>query len=301
MSLGINSNITTFDVNQYANMLQLKLQQNESRLRGAVMSGSHFGAQASPVEQFGPINANKVEGRYQPMVQTDAPTDRRWVFPQDYDLNQLFDTFDKLRLLIDPTSGMSDNAQRALKRAIDTEILNGLMLTNYTGNAGTSSETMTTGQSVPVQQGAASSTNYTVAKMRQARLILQQNEVDFDADQIFSAINATNHDTLLSEMQVVSTEFNDKPVLVEGKVVRFLGIDLIHTELVFTGTDDQSTTSTACPVWAKSGCYLGLWSDIMIKASERNDLRSVPYQVYVKGTFGATRLELKKVVRLWAH
>ncbi len=298
---GVNSGIPTFYVEQFSSNIQLKVQQKESRLRGAVMSGSHIGSQASPVDQFGAIVANKVENRYGPMVSVDAPTDRRWVFPQDYDLNQLLDSFDKLRLLVDPMSSYVTNAQYALNRAIDTEILNGLMLTNYTGVQGTSSETMTTGQSVPVQQGAASSTNYTVAKMRYAKLILMQNEVDLDVDQIYGAVNATNHDTLLSEMQVVSTEFNDKPVLVEGKCVRFLGIDLIHTELLFTGTDDQSTTSTACPVWAKSGAYLGLWEDIMTDVSQRKDLRSLPYQAYVKGTFGASRLELKKVVRLWAH
>lgn len=298
---GVNSGIPLFYVEQFSSIIQLKLQQKGSRLRGCVMSGSHVGSQASPVDQFGAISANKVTGRYNPMQRVDAPTDRRWVFPQDYDLPQLLDSFDKLRLLIDPTSSYVTNAVQALGRAMDQEIISGLLSTNYTGNNGGTSTVFGTGQVVGVNQGAASATNLTVAKLRQGKKLLLQNEVDLDSDPIYCAINAAGHDSLLAEVQVISSEFNDKPVMVEGKIQRFLGIDFIHTELLTTGTDDQSGTSTAVPMWAKSGAYLGLWNDISTEVSRRNDLQSMPYQAYVYGTFGATRLEENKVVKIWAR
>lgn len=298
---GVNSGIPLFYVQQYSSNIQLKLQQKGSRLSQAVMSGNHVGSQASPVDQFGAINANKVVNRYAPISPVDAPTDRRWVFPQDYDLAQYLDTFDKLRLLIDPMSSYVTNSVYAMGRAKDQEILNGLLGTNYTGNAGTTTTSLPSGQVVSVQQGAASSTNLTVAKLREGKRILLTNEVDLDQDEIYMAINGTNHDSLLAEVQVISTEFNDKPVMVEGKVVRFLGVNLIHTELVSTGTDDQSGTSTALPMWAKSGGYAGIWMDMITDVSQRKDLQSLPYQAYVMGTFGGTRLEEKKVCKVWAH
>jgi hypothetical protein len=46
---------------------------------------------------------------------------------------------------------------------------------------------------------------------------------------------------------------------------------------------------------------MGVWEDISTDVSQRKDKRSLPYQAYVKGTFGATRLEEKKVVQIWAH
>ncbi len=298
---GVNSGIPLFYVEQFSSNIQLKLQQKGSRLRGAVMSGNHIGSQASPVDQFGAINANLVEGRYQPIVVTDAPTDRRWVFPSDYDLAQLLDSFDKLRLLIDPMSSYVTNSVYSLGRAMDQVILNGLLGTNYTGNNGGTAVALPASQVVSVAQGAASATNMTVAKLRAGKKILMANEVDLDSDQIFMALNAANHDSLLAEVQVVSDEFNDKPVLVEGKITRFLGIDFIHTELLSTGTDDLGGTSTQCPMWAKSGAYMGVWEDIMTDVRQRGDLRSLPYQAYVKGTFGASRLEEKKVVQVWAR
>ena len=306
---GVNSGIPTFYVYQFSSNIQLKLQQKGSRLRKACMSGMHVGAQASPVDQFAPISANKVTTRYQPIQQIDAATDRRWVFPQDYDCAQLLDNFDKLRLLVDPMSSYVENAVYALGRAMDQEILNGALGTNKTGNLGATSTVLptstSTGQVCSVLQGAASSTNLTVAKLRYARRLLLAAEVDLDQDMLFIAANAQNLDTLLSETQVVSSDYNPGrdgvPVLVEGQIERFLGFNFIHTELLSTGSDDQSGTSTKVPAWAKSGLYVGIWNDINSKINERPDLESIPYQAYVKGTFGATRLEEKKMVQIWAH
>src|SRR6185312_870875 len=97
-------------------------------------------------------------------------------------------------------------------------------------------------------------------------------------------------DNLLAEAQVISTDFNDKPVLVEGKVTRFLGVNFIHSERLGTGTNDQAGTSTPCFVWQKEGMHLGIWNDISTNISQRHDLQSEPWQAYVYMTAGATRL-----------
>lgn len=298
-----NSQIPLFYVEQFSSNIQLKLQQEGSVLRNCVMSGSHVGSQASPVDQFGAVVANKVTGRYAQMARVDAPTDRRWVFPQDYDLPQLLDTFDKLRLLIDPMSSYVQNAVHALGRAIDVEILSGITGTNYTGNNGGTSVTFPSGQTVGVNTGSVAKTGLNVAKLRAARKILLQNYAwDFNkVPEIYCAINANQHDNLLAEVQVISSDFNGgMPVLKDGMVQRFLGVNFVHTELLSTGTDDQSNSnSTIVPMWLKDGVYLGLWADITTDISQRKDLQGLPYQAYVYGTFGGTRLEEKKVVQIW--
>ncbi len=301
-----NNQIPNFYVYQFSSNIQLKLQQKGSVLRSCVMSGSHVGAQASPVDQFAPIVANKVVGRFNPMPRTDAGTDRRWVFPQDYDVNQQLDTFDKLRLLIDPMSSYVQNATYALGRAQDIEILAGITGTNFTGNLGATSVPQAVGGGivVGVNQGATSATNLTVAKLRAAKKGLMANfAIDFnEKPEVYCAINAANHDSLLAEMQVISTDFNEQPVLgSDGFVQRFMGINFVHTELLSTGTDDQAGTSTQVPMWIKSGVYLGIWDDIVTRISQRDDLQGVPYQAYVKGSFGATRLEEKKVATIWCR
>lgn len=295
------SQVPNHYVQQFSSNVKLLLQQEGSRLRSAVMTGSHTGEQASPVDQYGAINANLVTGRYNPMPNTEAPTDRRWVLPSDYDLNQLIDSFDKLRLLADPQSVYVQNAVNALGRAMDSEILSKIFGTNQTGKSGGTATAFSSAQVVGVNQGGASATNLTVAKLREAKKLLMQANVDVKKEEIYAIINAANHDSLLAEAQVISMDYNDKPVLVNGMVDSFLGIKFIHTELLTTGTDDQSGTSTQVPVFAKSGVYLGMWDDIKTDVSERKDLQGIPTQVYVKATFGATRLEEKKVVKIWAR
>jgi hypothetical protein len=295
-------NIPTHYVQQYSSNVMLKLQQMGSRLRGSVMTGSHVGKQASPVDQFGAIAAQRVTGRFNPMGRVDAPTDRRWVFPIDYDLPQLLDSFDKLRLLTDPESSYVTNAVHAMGRAQDEVILDGIFGNNKTGESGGTTTSFDSNQVVGVNQGAASATNLTVAKLKEAKRILMANDVDLNTEQIYAAINATNHDSLLDEIQVISSDFNGgEAVLKEGRIMRFLGINFIHTELLSTGTDDQAGTSTQVPVWVKSGVYMGMWNDITTDISQRKDLQGLPFQAYVYGTFGATRLEEEKVVKIWAR
>lgn len=73
----------------------------DSRLRGLVTEGQYIGEQASPVDQLDAVEMQSVDGRFQAMPRVDADTTRRWVTPQDFDLPQMIDSFDKLRLLTD--------------------------------------------------------------------------------------------------------------------------------------------------------------------------------------------------------
>lgn len=295
-------NVPNHYVMQFANTIQTLVQQGESRLRGAVMTGSHTGEQASPVDQVGAVSAQKVIGRFNPMGRVDAPLDRRWVFPQDYDLPQLLDSFDKLRLLIDPTSTYVMNGAMAMGRAMDEEILSGIFGTNKVGKRGETDKTFPSGQVVGVAHGAASATNMTMAKAKKAKELLMAANVNVKTEKLYIGLNAANHTSLLNEIEFTSGDFNGgDAVLKDGRVTQVLGMEVIHTELLQTGTDDAAGTSTQVPVWAKSGVYLGIWDDIFTQISQRNDLQGVPWQAYCKGTFGATRLEEKKVVKIWTR
>lgn len=302
-------NVPSHYIMQFSTNLQLLLQQKGSKLEDTVTIGTYQGKQASPVDQVGAITAQRVTGRFNPMGRVDSPLDRRWVFPQDYDLPQLIDPFDKLRLLIDPTSVYAQNAQNAMGRAKDDEIIGAYFADAKTGEqAGTTvsfGATLTTagGQNVAVATGAGSATGFNVAKMREAKRQLMANEVDLESDPIIAVVKSTQHDNLLNEVQIISSDFNggDRPVLKEGMVARFLGIDIKQCERLTTGTDDAAGTSTQVPIYAKSGMHLGKWQDVQNSLDQRKDLQGLPWQLYSMMTIGATRLEEKKVIRVWCR
>lgn len=287
-------NLPTHYVQQYSTNIQLLLQQKGSKLRNLVMSGSHVGKQASPVDQFGAINMQPVSSRFAAMGRVDAATDRRWVFPSDFDLPQLIDSFDKLRLLTDPSSSYVQNAVNAAGRQMDDLIIDAFFGTAKTGEAGATNTSFPSGNQVAVNEGAASNTGLTVAKLRAAKKLLMSYEVDLDSDPLTAVVTAKQHDNLLAEAQVISMDFNDKPVMVEGKITRFLGINIVHCERL----DVDGSSYRRVPVFAKSGMYLGLWNDITTDVSQRKDLQGLPWQAYVYMTAGATRLEENKIIEI---
>jgi hypothetical protein len=291
-------NIPTHFYQQYSSNIELLLQQKGSKLAGAVMTGGHSGKQASPVDQFGAIEATKVTTRFAPMGRVDAPTDRRWVFPVDYDLPQLIDNYDKLRLLTDPSSTYVLNAALALGRKKDEEICAAFTGTAKTGEQGATSTIFTAANEVDVATGGANS-KLNVAKIKAVKKLMMKNHVDFDIEEAYIGLTAEDHAALLDEIQIISLDFNSKPVLNDGKLVEFLGFKFIQCELI--ETELAGTNEVTLPVWVKSGMYLGQWNDISTSISMRHDLQGEPWQAYAFMTVGATRLQENKVYAIESY
>lgn len=299
-------NVPSHYYTEFARNIDLLLQQKNSRLGDKVMSGSHSGDKASPVDQVGKVEMQDVTDRFAPMQRTDSPLARRWVSPVASDLQQLLDTFDKLKLLLDPTSTYVQNATAAANRRKDRHIITGFFADALIGVNGGSTETFGTGlttaagQNVSVGVGGSAS-GLNVAKVKESKRRFMECDLDLEAETLYIAVTANEHDDLLNEIQVISTEFNEKPVLVEGKITRWLGYNFVHTQLLGTGTDDAAGTSTMVPAWAKSGMYYGNWQSQVTDISQRKDLRGLPWQAYIMMTGGATRIEKERVQRIWCR
>jgi hypothetical protein len=292
-------NIPTHYVQQYSTNIALLLQQQGSKLRDAVSVGSYVGKQSSPVDQIGKVEMQTVTSRFAPMNRVDAPTDRRWVLPSDFDLPQLIDSFDKLRLITDPESAYVRNAVLAAGRKMDQVICAAFTGTAKTGETGSTNTSFTSGNEVDVAVGGANS-RLNVAKLREVKRLMMANHVDFDLEEAYVGITASDHDALLGEIQVVSSDFNGgMPVLRDGRIMEFMGFRFIHCELI-----EQSlagTNEVTLPVWVKSGMHLGMWNDIQNSISIRHDLQGEPWQVYTQMTVGATRLEENKVYAIESY
>ena len=281
--------VSTAFVQQYTTNVSLLLQQRGSKLRDAVTVGSYTGKAAKAVEQIGAVTAQARTSRHADTPLISTPHDARWVFPSDYEWADMVDDQDKLRMLIDPTSPYAVNGAYALGRAMDDLIITAALGTAMTGENGSTSTSFATA----TQQIAVGGTGLTIAKLRQARRILMGNEVDVAMDPLYIAVTATQLDELLGTTEVTSSDYNTVKTLVSGDIDTFLGFKFIQCERL--GTDGSG--DRRCIAWAKSGLHLGMWNDITTKISERAD-KSYATQVYVKGTFGATRTEEKKVVEI---
>lgn len=292
-------NLTTHYVQQYSTNIQLLLQQKGSKLRNTVTVGSYTGKAASPVDQIGKIEMQAVNTRFAPMGRVDAPTDRRWVYPSDFDLPQLIDSFDKLRLITDPQSSYVQNAVMAAGRQFDRLICSAFTGTAKTGETGATSTSFTAANEVDVSTGGTNS-KLNLAKLREVKRLMMAKDIDFDMEEAYVGITAADHDALLGEIQVVSADFNGgMPVLKDGKIMEFMGFKFVHCELIETIL--AGTNEVTLPVWVKSGMHLGVWNDIENSVDQRNDLQGRPWQLYTIMTAGATRIEENKVYAIESY
>ncbi len=285
-------NITVASVQQYKANVELLLQQEGSRFRNAVSTGAYVGKAASVVEQFGETAAQKKTNRHADTPLLDVPQEKRWVFPIDYEWASLIDSQDKLRMVIEPTSPYARAGAAAMSRAMDDEIVTAFFGTNFKGENGTTSETFDTSnyQVAVATGGAASSLN--VSKLQAAiRILIGAFKGEIN-EAVYGGISSYEHDALLKEVQVHNKDYGGTAVLVDGKVRRFMGIDFILSERLTVASGNREI-----PVWVKSGMHLGIWQDLMARVSERAD-KSHATQVYLCGTFGATRTQPGKVLKV---
>jgi hypothetical protein len=289
----MSENLSKLFTTQFSTVLALKLQQKQSKLRGRCMEGFHVGKQASPIQYIGAVQMKPPQGRFAPIGRQDADFTRRWVFPVDRDVNQLIDNFDKLKLAIDPTSQETDVAAAAVAREWDDRLIAAAFGTSQLGTDGAafSAETwasISSSWQVASTFGSAAASGLTVAKMIEAKRIMRKAQVDMEMEQLTWVTNSQGESDLLNQVQIVSSDFNGSaPTLVDGKVTRFMGWNIVYSERLPVNTTNVRSNIP----FVKSGLYLGIWKDTENNISQRNDLSSLPYQIYTQMSAGATRLE----------
>lgn len=283
---------------QFSTNLELLLQQKQSKLRGRVSEGFHVGKMASPINQVAPIQSKAPAGRYAPKARTDSSFTRRWVFPVEREIDQLIDSFDELQTIVDPKSAYAENAAAACGRDWDDNLIlnaTGLAYIGQDASSLTTETFNTTNFQIAAAFAASGSTGLTVAKIIEAKRILTHYHNDLEAERPVMVIGSQQEEDLLNQTQVVSTEFNDRPVLVDGHIRQFLGFDIVMSERLPQPTVN---TTRGVLVFVRSGLYLGMWRDITNRMSIRNDLSSEPWDLYTNHMYGATRTQPGKVLQI---
>lgn len=289
---------------QYTPLLDLLLQQRTSKIRGACTTGMHVGKMASPIQQVGVLEAKAPAGRYAPIVPQVPQYTRRWVFPNDRELAVFLDTFDELRTIVDPKSGINEAAVAAYNRFFDDLLIAAALASASTGVDASSltTETFATtastsgGYLVADTFGASASTGMTYPKLVEAFRVMQHAQVDMDGDSPAVIMGSLQLDDLKKQQEVISKEYNAGAAVVnEGTVSRLAGFNLMTSERLATSS---SNSLRNCIAFARSGLYLGVWKDLSVRIDNRLDLSSQPWQLYSMASAGATRTQLFKIVQI---
>ena len=281
----MSAQITTAFSQQFSTNVQLLSQQRGSILRGGVSEESVTGEKAF-FDQVGAAAAVKRTSRHGDTPVVETPHSRRMVTMDSYEWADLIDDADKVKLLIDPTSTYAQAAAAAMGRAMDDAIITAATGTAKTGKSGSTSTSM-----LAANQIANGSADLTVAKLIQAKKILDNGSVDPSIPRHI-AVGPDQIEALLNTTSVTSSDFNTVKALVQGEVNTFMGFTFhMSTRL------SKSGNIRTCFAWAEDGIKLAVGKDVMSRIDERSD-KSYSTQVYYCATFGATRMEEAKVVQI---
>lgn len=279
---------------EYSTNLELLSQQMTAKLAPYTSVQAASGSKAfRMLSQIDSTEASLRSTRAKPAVNIDVDHDGRWVYPQMYDWGKVIDDIDLLQTNIAPQGAYVRSAVAALNRVEDDLFTTAFFGDAKTGETGSTTTSFDSNNVVAVDLGG-SAEGLTVQKMREAQKILLDNDVDIDMEQIYIGVSPKQHDDLLALTQVISTDFNDRPVLVDGKVRRFLNMNLIISTRLPTDLNGYRRN----PVWVPSGMGKGSWKEISGVIRKRPDLQGEPDYAEASMMCGFTRLEEAKCVEI---
>jgi hypothetical protein len=290
-------NINTAFVQNYGQTVFMMAQQKESRLINTVLTETPTGKRHyfDLYNKHGDMNT--VTNRFSPIAVADTKFERRAVDLVDYDFANLVDNFDKLKLLIDPSSSITQAQSAQVARKLDKIVIDAFFADMKTGETGAGTSALPAGQQVAVNYwgsfgSGSGNAALTVPKLIRAAQILDANEVPLD--ERFFVVDAFNHSALLASAEVASRDFNVKPVLVDGRINDFMGFKFILSEQLPT----DGSGYRRCVAYQKSGMGVAMPLSPTADISQRKDITSLPYQYYMMLSMAGTRLENEKVVEV---
>lgn len=288
------TNPPTSFIQEYGSTVQMMAQQTQSKLREAVRIENVSG-ERHYFELYGENgDMDAVTTRFEDINPKDTLFERRAVDMLDYDFSQFVDSFDKLKMLIDPTSSIVQAQAAQMNRKVDDIIIASLFADMKTGKTGAGTSALS--QTVAINSWAygtgSGNANLTISKLIEAAAVLDAQDVAMEDRYV--VMDPVNHSKLLATAEATSSDFITSRSLETGKVDGLVGFKFIKS----TRLPTDGSGYRRCFAWHKSGMALAIAKEPTFDISQRKDKRGMPWQAYLSLSMAGTRLENDKVVEI---
>jgi len=297
----MSNQIPTAMVDTYRSGIIMLAQQMKFRLQDAVMLESETGRRVA-FDQIGVVAAQKRVSRHSDTPRVDVPHKRRWISMSDFELSDLMDWSDLLKVLNNPGGAYSRAFIAGLNRAKDADIIAAMLGTAYTADDGLTAVTLPSGQQI-----ANGGTGFTLAKVQAAADLLMGKAIFDEDDELHIAWTRKQEGEFMNTAEVKSVDYNTQKVLVNGTMSKggdgFYGFKFHRLE---DWTDQlgntqrilpKVSTTRSCVAWVKSGVVHNGPKDPIVRTDEIPG-KSYSWQYYACASFGTTRLQEEKVVQI---
>lgn len=255
---------------------------------------------------------NERVNKYADLQPGETVRGRRMATFKNYEKTEYVDHLDKLNMIHDPQSPLSQAFQMAFGRKMDRILIAAALGTAYEGKDGTTPVVLPTSQKIVAFDGTTlTGVGLNLKTLRAIKKKFEQNEVE---GELTLVVTAEEIDSLLAITEVTSADYNSVKALVAGAVDQFMGIRFVRTELVeraaanvtYTITNGAygagtgtvtATKSRRCFAFVKQGLLMVKAED-MTTMVDRLPTKGDVIQIFSKMSIGATRLEEKCVLEV---
>lgn len=288
----MSTEITTAFVQQYrSNIIHLS-QQDDSRLINAVQVKENVTGKNVFFDRLGLQTMVQLTSRHADTMQQDTPHSRRMASLAPYTVADLIDDPDQIRTLIDPTNPYAKAQGSAIGRTQDDIIIAAALGTAATGETGSGTQALPSGQKVTIQIGGGGSDAFlNLDKVLQAKRILDAAEVR--KDNRFLVYDAIQMEAMLALEKVTSADYNVIRALVMGEIDTYLGFRWIHSERLTT----DSNSDTQVIAFQGEGIGLGIGRLRETRITEEST-KNYATQVWSYLDMGSVRIEDEAVVEI---
>jgi len=221
----------------------------------------------------------------------DFPFSRRRSVSKTYHTGDLVGKEDIAQTLIDPNSNLAKAQGMSMGRSFDDEILRALNAANASddGNGGT--ETFATGGGTTVGDGTGGISYDIVTEIAEA---FMANDVDPD-ERKFIVCSPKQARRILQLTEATSGDYNAmRPLTSEHYVESWMGFTwIVSTRLI---SDDAGTTRFG-QAFTEDAVGIHIAQNVQAEVAQ-DPSASFDWRVYCSATFGATRIDDRKVVQL---
>lgn len=294
-------------VDKFADDFHLLAEARKSRLtpytrrKPGTVTGRSF-----TIDTLGNSDATPNRPRHSDLVYQDLEKARRFALMNDLEPAAIIDSMDKLKMLIDPTNGYSQKLVNDCNRFHDKIIINALLNPVSLESGGTSA--------LPNSQIiTASATGLTMAKLRQAKALLDNAEMDdsdffsmmgqHEASQVpfgnlampsYVIVCSTNQiNNMLATTEATSQDYNTVKALASGSLNTFMGFLFIRVPDTYL---PKVSTTRSIVAYAPRALEFGVGKEPTARVDFLAHKNA--YQVLAETSVGAGRAEDLGVVQI---
>jgi len=250
-----------------------------------------FTGERKRYDRIGKVTAQVITDRKGATRIQDIDMDLRWAIRQAVDVANTYAEDDALNLgsLVLPTSPTLMEHTRAYNRDMDSVAIQGALGNVITGQLGTTPTALPGTQTI-VHGG----TGLTLAKLIQAREILDEADVDDNPGDRVLCVTPKQISTLLNTTEVKSADYNTIRALAKGEVDSFCGFKFVTFGSGTNSLVPKASTTRSCVGWIKGSVKVmrgakKVHMDLLPSKQHTLQLRSVWHR-------GTTRLHDEGIV-----